>query len=368
MSVYKPKGSPFFHFDFQFRGVRFHGTTGCTSRREAERHETRQREAARETLSAAGPGGAAMTVNVAMARFFTEVGQHYRGNYRETFDSALEWLTIQLGPKTLLKDIGKQIVSAAVARRRAEGVKNSTVNRTVTEPLRRVLARARKHWDQQVQEIEWKDFLLAEPKERVRELRSEEETQIFDALRPDYHPILRFALLSGCRLAECVGLRPSDIDWGNRSITIRGKGEKVDTIPLTTGLRELLFPLRGHHPDAVFTYQVQRVRDGRRRGERRPITYEGLKTQWRRCKVAAKIDDFRFHDHRHTAATRLLRESGNLKLVQRLLRHEDIATTTKYAHADDMDLRRAMEATEAAQRNVREAAPPRIERKTKNRP
>ncbi|OYX04711.1 MAG: hypothetical protein B7Z15_17410 [Rhizobiales bacterium 32-66-8] len=290
-----------------------------------------------------------MSVNVAMARFWSEVGQHYRGNYRETFDAALEWLTRQLGPTTPLKEIGKRQVSAAVARRRGEGVKHATVNRTVTEPLRRVLSRAHKHWDQEVQTIHWKDFLLAEPKERVRELRSEEEARLFAALRPDYVPIVRFALLSGCRMAECVDLTWEDVDWGSRSLTIHGKGGKVDTIPLTSGLRDILWPLQGAHDTAVFTYVASRTRDGRRRLERHPITYEGLKTQWRRCKAGAKISDFRFHDNRHTAATRLLRESGNLKLVQRLLRHEDIATTTKYAHASDDDLRRAMEATEAAQ-------------------
>src|ERR1035441_539669 len=39
MSVYKHKDSPFYHFDFQFKGNRFHGSTGCTSKREAETFE-----------------------------------------------------------------------------------------------------------------------------------------------------------------------------------------------------------------------------------------------------------------------------------------------------------------------------------------
>ena len=65
------------------------------------------------------------------------------------------------------------------------------------------------------------------------------------------------------------------------------------------------------------------------------------------------LSDFRFHDVRHTSATRLLRDSGNLKLVQKLLRHEDVATTVKYAHADDEDLRRAMESVEKSRKNPR---------------
>ena len=62
---------------------------------------------------------------------------------------------------------------------------------------------------------------------------------------------------------------------------------------------------------------------------------------------AAGIKDFRFHDLRHTAATRALRESGNLKVVQQLLGHADIATTARYAHAMTDDVRDVMEAMEA---------------------
>ena len=45
--------------------------------------------------------------------------------------------------------------------------------------------------------------------------------------------------------------------------------------------------------------------------------------------------------------------TGNLKLVQKLLRHEDVATTVKYAHADDEDLRIAMESVEKSRKNPR---------------
>jgi hypothetical protein len=47
MSVYRQKGSPFYQFDFQWRGRRFHGTTKQTSRREAERVERDERERAK---------------------------------------------------------------------------------------------------------------------------------------------------------------------------------------------------------------------------------------------------------------------------------------------------------------------------------
>jgi len=55
------------------------------------------------------------------------------------------------------------------------------------------------------------------------------------------------------------------------------------------------------------------------------------------------VVNFRFHDTRHTTATRVLRKS-NLRVVQKLLGHSDVKTTTKYAHALDEDVLAALEA------------------------
>ena len=86
---------------------------------------------------------------------------------------------------------------------------------------------------------------------------STKRKRLFKALRPDYHAIVRFALLSGCRLAECVGLTWSDIDWGGRLIWITGKGNKRASIPMPPALRELLWPLQGDHAQRVFTYAAR---------------------------------------------------------------------------------------------------------------
>ena len=83
----------------------------------------------------------------------------------------------------------------------------------------------------------------------------------------------------------------------------------------------------------------------------RPITKEGFKTEWRRSLHRSGVENFRFHDTRHTAATRTLR-TGNLKVVQQMLGHENIATTAKYAHAMVDDMRAAMEAANSIQSHI----------------
>jgi integrase len=57
----------------------------------------------------------------------------------------------------------------------------------------------------------------------------------------------------------------------------------------------------------------------------------------------AGIMGFRFHDVRHDMATKLLRETGNLKLVSRALNHSDVRTTARYAHVMDDDLADALQ-------------------------
>lgn len=353
MSVYKPAKSPYYAYDFELYGVRFHGSTKCKSEREAERFEKERRiEAQRAGKDACRTANAPMTVNVGFDRFWDEKAKYFKTS--NDFFASLKWLLEKLGKNTLLRDIGPLKISDLVAARKAEpaktrkdrrAIKNSTINRTVLEPLRQVLNRARKNWEQNVQEINWADFLLPEPKERVRELTADEEDRIFRSLRADHHPIVLFSLVSGFRKDECVNLRWSDIDWGNLTISVVGKGDKADVQPISPDIRDFLWELRGQHPECVFTFVAEQTRPQQKRvaGERYPITYSGLSTAWRRAKLDAKLMDYRFHDNRHTAATRFLRATGNLKLCQMFLRHENIATTMKYAHASTDDLRKALD-------------------------
>ncbi|MCG8270342.1 tyrosine-type recombinase/integrase [Aquamicrobium sp. NLF2-7] len=165
------------------------------------------------------------------------------------------------------------------------------------------------------------------------------------AMAEIYAPAVRFAFLTGCRRAEIVSLTWQRVDFFGKTITVTGKGSKKRILPMTQPVYDLLWGEKDNHPTAVFTYVVQATRKHLAlvRGERRPITMEGFKTAWRRYKADCGVEDFRFHDTRHTAATRTLR-SGNLKVVQQMLGHEDITTTAKYAHAMLDDMRTAMEA------------------------
>jgi integrase len=157
---------------------------------------------------------------------------------------------------------------------------------------------------------------------------------------------------SGLRLRECL-LKWGEVDWDARQIVKTGKNDRRITIPLTTALRSILWPLRGHHPTYVFTYVARQPRHGHVKGRRYPLTYSGVKTQWRRLRTRAGIENFRFHDFRHDFGSKLLRATGNLKLVQRALNHADISTTTRYAHVLDEDVAAALESLQQSRNKSR---------------
>jgi integrase len=353
MSVYRHSKTGKLYYDFQIAGRRFQGPTGCTSEREARRVEKQKRaEAEAAVRLEIQRGSGPMTWGVAAARYWEEVAQHLAGAGADNALWSLEWLTREIGEHTPMTEITNTTVARVVAKRRGERSQRSgepvapaTVNRSVVEPLRKVWNRTRNVWDEPVAKIAWRMHMLKEPKERIREMSRDEEERLFENLREDYHPLIEFALLTGVRLGEVTQLRWADVDWGSRRIMLNGKGGKRAPIPMPPMVRDILWPLQGHHDEFVFTYVCRRPRGRRRRGERYPITRSGLQKAFRSTLPKARIADFRFHDTRHTTATRILRNTGNLKLVQRLLRHEAIETTMRYAHVMDDDILNAMEDT-----------------------
>jgi integrase len=201
----------------------------------------------------------------------------------------------------------------------------------------------------------WRKHMLKEPNERVRELHEDEAERLDAVIRDDYAPLFDFVRASGQRKTECFTLRWCEVNWETRQIIRKGKGGRTITVPITDAIREILWPLRGHHPDRVFTYVADRTRNGRVKGQRYPITKNGLNTCWRRIRIAAELTDFRFHDFRHDLATKLLRDTGNLKLVQKVLNHANIKTTARYAHVLDEDIAVALDRLQKSRKMSRSA-------------
>lgn len=362
MSVYKPKTSSYYLYDFQLEGDRFHGSTRETEKRKAIEVEKVEKKKVKAAIKAAKAArGGPLTIDDAAERYYLEVGEHHAN--ADTTVTDLERIVAYFGPTTLLTDINDDKVAELVLWRRQQprwgkkqrkdgdamgAVSPSTVNRSTTLVLKKLFTRAKKAWRYVLpDEPDWRQHFLAEPKEIVRELRTDESSALELATRADYEPIFSFERATGVRLAECL-IRWSDVDFDEGWIVRPGKGGRIIRTAITPTVRDILLPLIGHNDEWVFTYQADRSvhnkRSGDRiKGERYPITYSGLKSQWKRTRSRAGVKGFRFHDFRHDLGTKLLRMTGDLKKAQKALNHADIKTTTRYAHVLDEEVAASLE-------------------------
>ena len=89
MSVYKSARSPYWHFDFQWRGHRFHGTTKCTTRREAEKVEAAERDKAKRLVAQLAAAKTSLKLDDVADRWWSEVGQHHAGANNTEHELAL---------------------------------------------------------------------------------------------------------------------------------------------------------------------------------------------------------------------------------------------------------------------------------------
>ncbi|SHH32108.1 tyrosine-type recombinase/integrase [Bradyrhizobium erythrophlei] len=367
MSIWKPKNSSFYRYDFWLGGSRFHGPTECTTRKEAKAIEAVEREKAKALVKAIKRSRASLLIDDVAARLWNDRAQYDVDS--EATSTNLARLVNYFGKSTPLTDIDHAKAKQMVAWRRGHRVTrrgkltkeekdalplitNSTVNRSTIAVLRRLFSFAKDEGAQFEHEPKWTELFLPEPEERVRELQDGEAAAFDEAMRDDYGPFFAFVRASGLRLKECVTLRWSEVNFGTRQIVRIGKGGRRVVFPITDSIRDILWPLQGQHPESVFTYVAVygNKRLKRVRGQRYPLTYSGAKSAWQVMRALAGVKDFRFHDFRHDFGTKVLRDTGNLKLAQKALNHRDIKSTLRYAHVLDEDVAAAVERVAKSQK------------------
>ncbi|MBW8809119.1 MAG: tyrosine recombinase XerC [Lysobacter sp.] len=150
--------------------------------------------------------------------------------------------------------------------------------------------------------------------------------------------VLELFYSSGVRLSELCALRWRDLDLDDGLVTVLGKGSKQRIVPLGSHARAALREWRastGAGNDA-------QVFPGRGGG---PITPRAVQLRIRQ--LAQRQGLFkRVHPHllRHSFASHILESSGDLRGVQELLGHADIATTQIYTHLDFQHLAKVYDA------------------------
>src|SRR6266571_4956750 len=120
MSIYRSKNTPYYLYDFQFRGHRFSGSTKCTSRREAEAVERAEKEKSKKRIAEIESASTSLLLDHVVDRYWLEVGQHHAG--ADSTWRNLERLIDYFGATTLLTEITDDAVTKLVAWRRGHRV------------------------------------------------------------------------------------------------------------------------------------------------------------------------------------------------------------------------------------------------------
>jgi len=144
---------------------------------------------------------------------------------------------------------------------------------------------------------------------------------------------------SGLRVAELCGLRPEDIDLRRAIVTVWGKGSKQRQVPMSRPSVDAVRQwLSARHTMVTDRTPGDAVFLNRRGGRLSPRDVRRLLD--RRAPAPT-------HPHalRHTFATHLLDGGADLRVVQELLGHGDLATTQLYTHVSKERLRQVYEAT-----------------------
>ena len=190
----------------------------------------------------------------------------------------------------------------------------------------------------------------ATPHRRIRYLSDDEERRLLATLPAHLADVARFALATGLRMANITKLEWRQVDLGRRQAWIwadQSKTREALAVPLNEDAVNVLRGQWGQHTERVFTHQGK------------PFHQANGRT-WRTAVKAAGLADFRFHDLRHTWATRHIQAGTPLHALMELGGWQSPEMVRKYAHFSASHLqqfaenttRRAESGTNPAQRQA----------------
>jgi integrase len=236
----------------------------------------------------------------------------------ESDKAKLRWLDKHLAGLDI-EEINRAVIDRIIAAKRAEGCANATVNR-VLALVRAILRRCAGEW-------EWMDRapavrLLKEPTRRIRFLTQTDVATLLKELPDHLRDAAVFALATGLRAANVMGLTWQQVDLARKRAWVhpdQAKARRAIPVPFNEAALEVVSSQVGKHPTHVFTF----------RGK--PLKVLSTKA-WYRALKRAGIENFRWHDLRHTWASWHAQNGTPMHVLQELGGWESPLMVRRYAH------------------------------------
>ena len=152
--------------------------------------------------------------------------------------------------------------------------------------------------------------------------------------------IVILLLGTGIRLSELVGLTTDrvNVNGNDKSIKVKGKGNKERIIPLTSEVAGILGQYLKQRPEV----ESSNLFISRLGGELHARSVYGLIKKYLKA-ANIKKNKVAVHTLRHTFGASLLNSGANLVVIQELLGHKKLETTRRYLHINNIDLRNAVD-------------------------
>ncbi len=257
-----------------------------------------------------------------------------RGRQARNQTKQLEWWLSKLGAYSL-----SELTPALIIQQRNALVGSSQAKGRTVGPstANRYLATLSHLFSVSVNEWEWMDSnpvakikKLKEPRGRVRFLDDEERSALLSACRksenPMLYPAVVLALSTGARKMEILGLRWKDVDLvAGRIICHQTKNGERRSLPLHGHALAELTRLE-KHKEASSSFVFPSWDKARPMDIRKP---------WERAARESKLEDFRFHDLRHSAASYLAMNGASLSEIAEVLGHKSLQMVKRYTHLSE---------------------------------
>ncbi len=220
--------------------------------------------------------------------------------------------------------ISPMMINDYKVKRLKQGLRPASVNRELAT-MKKAFNLALKEWQWITSNPVSRIALERENNKRDRWLTPDEEERLFKASPPWLQNFIFFALNTGMRLGEILSLSCRGVDLDRKTVTVfESKNGEPRTIPIndsTVNLLKEMGRVRSIKTDLVF-YSSSHTR----------LDARNVRRDFQEALKKARIEDFRFHDLRHTFATRLVQNGVDIYKVQTLLGHKTPSVTQRYAH------------------------------------
>lgn len=278
-------------------------------------------------------------------RYISEVLSKKPEKARKLQTTQMNWWHSQLGHHTLA-DVSPALITECREKLSSEKISKgkhrspATINRYLAA-LSHAFTVATNEWGWVDDSPMKKVKKLKEPSGRTRFLSQDETingnqiqgelTRFLNACKHSQNQylyiIVVLALSTGMRRGEIMSLKWSDVDLNRNRLTLyKTKNEEIRAIPLTGLARELIAEhskVRAIDTDLLFPSETKRIKP------------QNIDKVWISALHKAGIDNFKFHDLRHSAASYLAMNGASLAEIAEILGHKTLQMVKRYAHLSE---------------------------------